>query len=238
MNQVLKTIEEKYTKKVPALRPGDTVRVHQKIKEGNKERIQVFEGVVLRVKGSGIKSSFLVRKISFGIGIEKNFLIYSPNIAKIEVKKRAKVRQAYLGYLRNLRGKSARLRDKQFDTLAVNVKDEPEQPEETPEAKEDAEITELSPEEMAEPTAEESIDEVIKEENKQAENEDLADQTGSDMEDQDQQAESEAIAEGLGKADKDLEKGKASEGERAEKSTEDVTQEDIKEEIKDEQESK
>lgn len=123
--KLLTKIEEKQIKKVPEIRPGDTVRVHQKIKEGNKERIQIFEGVVIRLKGGGIRQSFLVRKISFGVGVEKNFLIQSPNIAKIEVKKRAKVRQAYLGYLRNLTGKSARLKDKQFDSLTVNIEDNP-----------------------------------------------------------------------------------------------------------------
>lgn len=122
--QILEKIEKPQIKKRPDIKPGDIVRVHQKIKEGKKERVQVFEGVVLRVKGGGLRKSFIVRKISFGIGVEKSFLVHSPNIIKIEVKKRAKVRRAYLTYLRNLTGKKARLKDKQFDSLLVNVQDE------------------------------------------------------------------------------------------------------------------
>ena len=86
--------------------------------------------MVLRVKGTGISSTFTVRKISYGVGVERTFLLHSPKIAKIQIVKRAKVRRAYLTYLRNLRGKSAKLRDKQFDSLAVNVKQEDLKPEE------------------------------------------------------------------------------------------------------------
>jgi large subunit ribosomal protein L19 len=91
-------------------RVGDTVRVHVKIVEGEKERIQPFEGVVIRKKGGGIRSTFTVRKISYGIGVERIFPMHSPRIDRIDVISRGKVRRARLFYLRNLRGKAARIR--------------------------------------------------------------------------------------------------------------------------------
>jgi large subunit ribosomal protein L19 len=235
----VQTVESKYLKKVPELRSGDVVRVHQKIREGNKERIQVFEGVVLRVKGGGLKATFLVRKISFGVGVEKNFLLHSPNIAKIEVKKRSKVRQAYIGYLRNLSGKSARLKDKQFDILAVNVKEEePEVEEPTKEEAIDAAITEINAEEAEDALNDDvPLEKLEKEEEKVAASEDTADQTNPDMVDDEQQAETEEIQEGLDKAEDDLGSGKEREGETAEKNVENDTPKDIKEEIEQEKES-
>lgn len=99
-------------KKVPVIQPGHTVRVHQKIKEGEKERIQIFEGLVIRVHGGhGADKTFTVRKIVEGIGVEKIFPLYSPNIQKIEVKKESKVRRAKLYYMRERAGKSARLKE-------------------------------------------------------------------------------------------------------------------------------
>ncbi len=95
----------------PRFRPGDTVRVHVKIKEGEKYRIQVFEGVVIAHKNSGISSTFTVRKVSFGYGIERIFPIHSPIIEKLEVVKSGKVRRARLYYLRGRRGKAARLKE-------------------------------------------------------------------------------------------------------------------------------
>jgi len=119
------TFNAKYTKKTPDLKSGDTVRVHTKIQEGNKERVQIFEGVVIKTQGGkDIGATATVRKMSYGIGVERTFLIHSPLIEKIQVVKRAKVRRANIGYLRNLKGKSAKLKDKQFDVLAVNVKEE------------------------------------------------------------------------------------------------------------------
>ncbi len=98
---------------IPDFGPGDTVRVHARVVEGNRERIQIFEGVVLRRRGSGIAENFTVRRIaSHGIGVERNFLLHSPRIDKIEVVRRAKVRRAKIYYLRNLRGKAARLKEK------------------------------------------------------------------------------------------------------------------------------
>lgn len=203
--RILTQIESNYTGKVPEIRPGDTVRVHQKIKEGNKERIQIFEGVVLRIRGGGIRQSFLVRKVSFGVGVEKNFPLYSPNIAKIEIKKRAKVRRAYLSYLRNLTGKSARLKDKQFDSLAVNVQEEPEVVEK---------VSPISAEESA--TIEEA----------KAEHEDEAGNKSS--EEGGQATEKAEIAEGIKEAEKDAQ---AREGKKPKKSAEDQPTKEINKEI-------
>lgn len=93
-------------------RVGDTVRVHGRIIEGNKERIQVFEGVVIRRKGGGMGSSYTVRKISHGVGVEKTFPLHSPRVEKVELVSRGRVRQARLYYLRSLRGKAARIKSK------------------------------------------------------------------------------------------------------------------------------
>ena len=96
---------------LPTFRPGDTVRVHVRIVEGTRERIQVFEGVVIKRHGGGISETFTVRKISSGVGVERTFPLHTPKIEKIEVKRRGKVRRAKLYYLRNLRGKAARIKE-------------------------------------------------------------------------------------------------------------------------------
>lgn len=107
--------------KVVDVRSGDTVRVHQKIKEGAKERIQIFEGVVIRTDRRDSHSSRItVRKIASGVGVEKGFMIHSPLVEKIEVVRRSKVRRNYLSFLRNRSGKSARLRNENFDREGVN----------------------------------------------------------------------------------------------------------------------
>ena len=106
-------------------RSGDTVRVHQKIKEGNKERIQVFEGVVIRTDNKNSHTSRItVRKIASGVGVEKSFLLHSPLVEKVEIVRRAKVRRNFLSYLRNRSGKSARLTAVGFDREAVNKLEE------------------------------------------------------------------------------------------------------------------
>jgi len=97
---------------LPEFRPGDTLRVHVKVIEGQRERIQVFEGVVIKKRGSGISESFTVRKVSYGVGVERTFPLHSPKIDKIEVVRRGKVRRAKLYYLRQLRGKAARIKEK------------------------------------------------------------------------------------------------------------------------------
>lgn len=96
---------------LPSFRPGDTLRVHVRIIEGSRERIQIFEGVVIKRCGGGISETFTVRKISSGVGVERTFPLHTPKIEKIEVKRRGKVRRAKLYYLRNLRGKAARIQE-------------------------------------------------------------------------------------------------------------------------------
>ena len=96
---------------LPAFGPGDTVRVHVKVREGEKERIQVFEGVVIGRRGGGIRESFTVRKVSYSIGVERVFPLHSPSVNRIEVVRHGKVRRAKLYYLRNLKGKAARLEE-------------------------------------------------------------------------------------------------------------------------------
>ncbi|RHW39669.1 50S ribosomal protein L19 [Lysinibacillus yapensis] len=96
---------------LPTFRPGDTVRVHVKIVEGTRERVQLFEGVVIKRRGGGISETFTVRKISYGVGVERTFPVHTPKIAQLEVVRRGKVRRAKLYYLRNLRGKAARIKE-------------------------------------------------------------------------------------------------------------------------------
>lgn len=125
MHPVVKEIADSYKKpEVVAVKSGDTVRVHQKIKEGNKERIQVFEGLVIRVKNRGSHTaSILVRRDTGGYGVEKSYLLHSPLVTKVEVVKRGKVRRNYLTYMRGLRGKKARLIGKDFDKSINDVFD-------------------------------------------------------------------------------------------------------------------
>jgi large subunit ribosomal protein L19 len=118
MNALEKVEQSQMKKDVPAFRSGDTVRVHVKIKEGDKERIQVFEGTVIGQRRARNHSTFTVRKISFGHGVERIFPLHSPVIDKIEVVRSGRVRRAKLYYLRHLRGKAARLRAAQTEQQA------------------------------------------------------------------------------------------------------------------------
>ena len=118
---IQKVNDEQKKAQVVDVRSGDTVRVYQKIKEGNKERIQMFEGVVIRTDNKGSHTSRItVRKIASGVGVEKSFLLHSPLIEKVEIVRRAKVRRKFLSFLRKRSGKSARLTAKNFDRVAVN----------------------------------------------------------------------------------------------------------------------
>jgi large subunit ribosomal protein L19 len=108
----LELIERGAGRQLPPFRSGDTVRVHVKIREGDKERTQVFEGVVIRRRNGGASGSFTVRKISYGVGVERIFPVESPSVAKVEIKSRGHVRRSRLYYLRELKGKKARLRSK------------------------------------------------------------------------------------------------------------------------------
>ena len=111
--EALRVIEAPFLKDgLPDFRAGDTLRVHVKVVEGNKERIQVFQGVVIGRKGGGIRETFTVRKVSFGVGVERTFPVHTPVVEKIEVVTRGDVRRAKLYYLRELRGKAAKIKEK------------------------------------------------------------------------------------------------------------------------------
>lgn len=127
MQSVIQKVEEKYKKpQVVDVRPGDTVKVHQKIREGSKERVQIFQGLVIRVdRKQSLSNRIVVRKVTSGIGVEKSFLLHSPLVLKVEVTKRSKVRRNYLTYMRERTGKSARLTGVDFDREAVNTVRDP-----------------------------------------------------------------------------------------------------------------
>lgn len=120
--EILKELDQTFKKgAVVDVRSGDTVKVHQKIREGNKERVQIFQGLVIRTDRKGSHTSRItVRRIASGVGVEKSFLVHSPLVLKIEVTKRSKVRRNYLSYMRKLTGKSARLRGVDFDRQEIN----------------------------------------------------------------------------------------------------------------------
>ena len=112
MNEIIKSIEaEKLKENAPEFNVGDTVKVYGKIKEGNRERIQVFEGTVLKKQGGSTRATFTVRKTSNGVGVEKTWPLHSPNVEKVEVVRRGKVRRAKLNYLRNRVGKAAKVKE-------------------------------------------------------------------------------------------------------------------------------
>jgi large subunit ribosomal protein L19 len=111
MNLIQEITKEQLRKDLPVFRPGDTLKVYVKVIEGSRERIQLFEGVVIKRRGGGISETFTVRKISYGVGVERTFPLHSPKIDKIEVARRGKVRRAKLYYLRDLRGKAARIKE-------------------------------------------------------------------------------------------------------------------------------
>ena len=125
---IIKSIEHEQLKnKIPDLRVGDTVRVHVKIKEGNRERIQVFEVIIIKKQVGGVNATFTVRRISYGVGVEKTFLVHSPNVEKVEVTRVGKARRAKLYYLRDRVGKAAKTKEKvgaRIETREIVVKEE------------------------------------------------------------------------------------------------------------------
>ena len=113
MTNIIEQLEsEQMTRKIPSFGPGDTVIVQVKVKEGQRERLQAFEGIVIAVKNRGLNSSFTVRKISYGEGVERVFQTYSPNVSEVQVKRHGNVRRAKLYFMRDLRGKAARIKEK------------------------------------------------------------------------------------------------------------------------------
>ncbi|SER54511.1 large subunit ribosomal protein L19 [Psychrobacillus sp. OK032] len=111
-NIISEITKEQLRTDLPTFRPGDTVRVHVKVVEGTRERIQMYEGVVIKRRGGGVSETFTVRKISSGVGVERTFPVHTPKIANLEVTRRGKVRRAKLYYLRELRGKAARIKER------------------------------------------------------------------------------------------------------------------------------
>lgn len=138
---IIKSIEHEQMKnKIPELKVGNTVKVHVRVKEGNRERIQVFEGTIIKVQGGGVNQTFTVRRISYGVGVEKTFLVHSPTVEKVEVVRVGKARRAKLFYLRSKLGKSAKTKEQvgaRIETKEVVLKEEmaensAEAPEEAP----------------------------------------------------------------------------------------------------------
>ena len=134
MNVIQQLEKEQQKDKVPALRAGDTVRVHAKVVKGTRERIQVFEGTVIRVTGGGLRQNFTVRRVTHGVGVERTFMIHSPRIDKIDVLRHGDVRQGRLYYLRGKIGKEARIREKR--QLVRDEATEEQEPEGEPAAAE------------------------------------------------------------------------------------------------------
>ena len=180
---IVKSIEHEQLKnKIPDLKVGNTVKVHARIKEGNKERSQVFEGTIIKVQGSGVNKTFTVRKISYGVGVEKTFLIHSPLVEKVELVRVGHARRAKLFYLRDRVGKAAktrevagaRIEDKEIEIKGAEVVEVPEEGTaeiEEPVSEEVVETTEASATETVEVKAEEVVEAPAEEEVKEEEKE-------------------------------------------------------------------
>ena len=156
---IIKSIEHEQLKnKIPELKVGNTVKVHVRIKEGNKERIQVFEGIIIKVQGGGLNQTFTVRKTSYGVGVEKTFLIHSPLVEKVELVRVGKARRAKLYYLRDRVGKAAKNREITIkeDLAEEPVAEEAAAPEEAPAV----ETTAVETQEIVDTVKEEPVEEV------------------------------------------------------------------------------
>ena len=192
--QSIQAVEQTYKKpKVAQIQSGDTVKVHHKIREGAKSRVQVFEGVVIRThRMNSLSAVITVRRIASNVGVEKTYLLHSPNVEKVEVLRRAKVRRNFLSYLRERRGKSARLQEMDFDKKAANDVSVPK----------DAEVTEVVAEEAESVVAEVSTEELAAEENKEAGKDDTPKVTDDPSDEGDEAAmPAEEVQEGLDKAE-------------------------------------
>lgn len=156
---IIKSIEHEQMKnKVPELRVGNTVKVHVRVKEGNRERIQVFEGIIIKVQGGGVNTTFTVRRVSYGVGVEKTFLLHSPAVEKVEVVRVGKARRAKLFYLRDRLGKSAKTKERvgaRIENSEIVIKEEMgEEP-----VAEEVSAVEEAPAVEETPAAEETADE-------------------------------------------------------------------------------
>ena len=164
---IIKSIEHEQLKnKIPELRVGNTVKVHQRIKEGNRERVQVFEGIIIKKQGGGVNATFTVRKIAYGVGVEKTFMVHSPMIEKVEVVRVGKARRAKLYYLRDRVGKAAKTKEQvgaRIETNMVTIKEDALEVPETLEAPEEAPAVETEApvvEEVVDTVKEEKVEEV------------------------------------------------------------------------------
>ena len=164
---IIKSIEHEQLKnKIPVLKVGDTVKVHQRIKEGNRERIQVFEGIIIKKQGGGVNATFTVRRIAYGVGTEKTFLVHSPLVEKVEVVRVGKARRAKLYYLRDRVGKAAKTKENtgaRIENKEITVKEELAEevpaeaaPEEAPAVETETPVVE----EVTDTVSEEKVDEV------------------------------------------------------------------------------
>lgn len=164
---IIKSIEhEQLKKQVPMLKVGDTVKVHVRVKEGNRERIQIFEGIIIKKQGGGVNETFTVRRISYGVGVEKTFLLHSPAVEKVEVVRVGKARRAKLFYLRDRVGKAAKTKEQvgaRIETNMVTIKEDALEVPETSEAPEEAPAVETEApvvEEVVDTVKEEKVEEV------------------------------------------------------------------------------
>ena len=163
---IIKSIEhEQLKKQVPMLKVGDTVKVHVRVKEGNRERIQIFEGIIIKKQGGGVNETFTVRRISYGVGVEKTFMLHSPTVEKVEVVRVGKARRAKLYYLRDRVGKAAKTKEQvgaRIETNMVTIKEDvlevpaTEAPEELPAVETEAPVVE----EVVDTVKEENVEEV------------------------------------------------------------------------------
>ena len=174
---IIKSIEHEHLKeKIPVLKVGNTVRVHQRIKEGNRERIQVFEGIIIKKQGEGLNATFTVRRIASGVGVEKTFLIHSPLVEKVELVRVGKARRAKLYYLRDRVGKAAktkeqigaRIEDKEI-TVKATIEEEPVVEEKVEAPVEEAKTVETEATKAEEPAKEEVKEEASEETKKDEE---------------------------------------------------------------------
>ena len=160
---IIKSIEHEQMKsKIPYLKVGDTVKVHVRVKEGNRERIQVFEGIVIKKQGGGVNATFTVRRISYGVGVEKTFLIHSPAVEKVEVIRVGKARRAKLYYLRDRLGKSAKTKEKvgaRIETKEIVLKEDMAEEATVPETEAEVVTEETVAEAVAENTKTEKVEE-------------------------------------------------------------------------------
>ena len=159
---IIKSIEHEQMKnKIPDLKVGNTVKVHVRVKEGNRERIQIFEGIIIKVQGAGVNKTFTVRRIASGVGVEKTFLIHSPAVEKVEVTRVGKARRAKLFYLRDRLGKSAKTKEQvgaRIETNQITIKEEIKEEAPVEAAPEEAPAVETEA-----PVVEETVDTVTEE---------------------------------------------------------------------------